>query len=169
MLSIKDIILEKYKTNNASNTNGVFVGVKWDDESTKKIHEYFKDKIPDPLAYGKMHTTLVYSKTNFDYKDEDIIHEASLDKLHVFKNERLGHTALVIKLKSPSLVNRHKSIHEDKKASYDFDEYIPHMTLSYDVSSLSEIELDELMKDTSYQDLKLTSGKEYSKEIDENF
>ena len=39
MLSIKDIILEKYKTNNTNkNTNGVFVGVKWDDESTKNYN-----------------------------------------------------------------------------------------------------------------------------------
>ena len=167
-MNLKDIILEKYKTIQEKDV-GVYVGITWDDESTKEIYEYFKDKIPQPLVHDKYHTTLVYSKTNFDYEDVDAIHEASMDKLHIFKNEKLGHTALVIKLKSPSLVQRHKSIHEDEKASYDYDEYIPHVTLSYDVSSMSDDDLDTLMKDESFKNLKLTNGKEYSEPIDENF
>ena len=40
---------------------------------------------------------------------------------------------LVLLLDAPSLVDRHNQIMNDHKGSYDYPEYIPHVTISYDV------------------------------------
>lgn len=53
---------------------------------------------------------------------------------------------LVIKLESEYLTNRHKELMKNYPSlTYDYPEYIPHITLSYDIGDfdISEIKLNE--------------------------
>ena len=161
---INALILEEYSI------DGVYVAVKWDTKAMEQLAEYFHDKIPEPFPAKDMHTTLACSRTYFTHKLSNDVFIAEIDKLHIFKNEKLGHTALVILLKSDSLSKRHEVIHQDENASYDFDEYKPHITLSYDVSSMSEEDLKyilsiEFLSKLKEQNVIIQNGKEYTEKL----
>ena len=167
MYSLNSIIKKLYEK------TGVYVGVKCDESCTKPLKEYFEDKIPNVIPYDDFHSTLAYSKTWFEYNPTESEFSADIDKLHIFKNEKLGHTALVILLKSKGLEDRHKEIHKDKNASYDYNEYKPHITMSYDVSSMTEKDLnyvmsEEFLSELKQSNIKITGGKEYSDKLEIN-
>lgn len=167
---LKELIESKYTL------PGVYVAVNWDKDVSRKLYEFLKDKkVPDLFDWKKYHTTLAYSRTNFNHiLDKESQFEASIDKMHVFKNEKLGHTALVLKLNSDGLSKRHDMIHEDPKASYDFDEYVPHITISYDVSTMKDEDYNHIMSDKFLKELKelipkFTNGTEYTENLDPDF
>lgn len=115
---------------------GVYVGVKVSSKSTKKIQEFMKEnKIPNPLDSSKFHCTIIYSRVGADIKSQgyDFVALGVPTGLEIWKTKS-GENALVMKLKCPDLVNRHKELmKKHDKLTYDYDEYKPHLTLSYDV------------------------------------
>jgi hypothetical protein len=146
--------------------DGTYVGVKLSKESKKKLAELQKSlNVPNPLNSDDMHVTVIYSRKYLpEFKSKGKLEKpikAKLEKLEIFpaRNEK---NCLVVKLKSPELTKRHKEIMKEHGATYDWDEYKPHVTLSYDVGDfdpkkhdlkdhLNEIEIVEEYD----QDLKL--------------
>lgn len=155
---------------------GTYVGVKWSNTSGKNIREYFEvHGIPNMLKDDEYHSTLAYSKVEFNHDTSNKSFKAFTKKLHIFEDRRTKKKVLVILLDSNDLTNRHKEIYKNNsKATYDFDEYIPHITLSDDVSEMKEKDLEYLTSD-SFGDNELqeqfesiSNGKEYTKILDLN-
>lgn len=119
----------------ASNTKGTYVGVKLDKESRKKIKDLCKDiGVSNPTSSDKMHSTVIYSRkyaTGLEADSTGYPITAKPKCLHIFIAQD-GKRALVMKLDCPELVARHDYIMSEYGTTYDFPEYIPHITLSYD-------------------------------------
>lgn len=122
--------------------DGSYVAVKFDDESRTRLYEFAKElKLPNPLPKEKYHTTLIYSrKYNPDIEVDQSIYPLEIkgNSLTVF-NTQDEKRAAVIKFHSPELVARHNHLMSEYQLEYDYDTYIPHITLSYDIG---DMELD---------------------------
>ena len=129
--------------NDTPEPNGSYVGVKFDDESLDALVEFTKaNKIPKPLSRNDFHSTVVYSRKHLpDFTvtgDIDTPWQATPkgfdiweSKPNAYKDE---HTfCLVMEIECPDMVKRHELARSEHGATYDFDEYKPHITLSYNV------------------------------------
>jgi 2'-5' RNA ligase len=105
------------------------------DEATKKILTRIQNTYDVPHAYtpDKMHCTLIYSNKpcSLPQMNPKTVYRAEFDRFDFF-DQRNGKRCLFMKLKSPELQARHGSLMKEMKASYDFPDYLPHITLSYD-------------------------------------
>lgn len=123
--------------------DGSYVGVKFDDESLDLLCEFVKEQnIPGALNRPDFHSTVVYSRKYLpeyeavgDIGKPWVATPKSFDiwesKPNAYKKE---HTfCLVMEIDCPNMVDRHNMAREDHGATYDYDEYKPHITLSYDV------------------------------------
>ena len=155
--------------NEGKEPDGTYVGVRLTQESKSKVRKIAKEiNVPNIVPSKKMHITLIYSRkylpefSSHGKLDKPIV--AEVDKLHVFQKEG-GPRVLTIKLKSPELERRHKEIMDGHGATYDFDEYIPHLTLSYNCGNYDEEAHDirALLGDS------LEIDEEYDQELDLNW
>jgi len=115
---------------------GTYAGVKFSDKTLEKLSKYVSDnEIPNPN--NDWHCTLLFSKKFLpDY--EPIRYEKTLKgKPSGFEFFGENKDTLVLKFTCPELSNRHKELMDEHDATYDFDEYIPHVTLSYDAKDVS--------------------------------
>jgi len=114
---------------------GTYVGVKFsqdDEEIIVSIIE--KIGVPNPIAREDIHSTLLYSRkylANYKVPSETDMYVYPKE-FHIF-NGQDGKDILVIKLDSLDLSKRHEELMKEHNATYDFPEYIPHITLSYDI------------------------------------
>lgn len=101
--------------------------------------------IPNPIHPDDFHCTQMYSS-------KPVIHPAPAPKvrylatakcLTVF-NTKSGKNALVIELDSTALQARHKELMELTGGSYDYPDYRPHVTLSYDCGDFKPVPLPPL-------------------------
>lgn len=74
-----------------------------------------------------------------------------------------GKTALVLKLSSKFLTNRHNEIIRNHNGTHDFDDYTPHVTLSYE---LNENEIGKFNKKNIKLDSIPVIINEYLEELD---
>jgi hypothetical protein len=88
--------------------------------------------ISDPVLAEDFHTTLLYSKkTHDDYvPDVTLVFEAKFKGFEVFSTSS-GTKALVLLLDCPELEARHSFLMEQHQATYDFETYHPHISLTY--------------------------------------
>lgn len=141
---------------------GAYVGVRFDDESLKQLQNLQKMyKIPNPTPTKDMHSTVIYSRVPVDFPICDEVNQV-VDRqvqFHVF-NTRDGARALVLKIKSDYLTKRHE-LGTELGATYDFPDYIPHITLSYDVGDKQfstksfKLEKDLIIKSEYAEELNL--------------
>lgn len=147
---------------------GTYVAIKWGDSHREEIVKWAKDQgIPNVLNSDEIHTTLIYSRVGFKHScsSTDFDTDISDGEFHVFTNEKLGHKALVMKFKSKTLSNRHNEIMKNNpKAVYDFPEYIPHITLSYDVEDFDVSKLDYKSL-SDYLGGTIENGVEYTEDL----
>lgn len=116
------------KTKSDEENKGLYVSVKYSDESIETLIELQKFfKLKNPLASDKLHTTVVYSRKKVDLK-LPTVNDWQTEK--TYRLEKFGN-ALVMIIKCPELDKLHK-LALDKGATYDYDEYHSHITLSYD-------------------------------------
>lgn len=124
-----------------SSAPGTFAGVNFDAATLGALTRYMKaQNIPNPVAPEDMHVTLLYSRKNLpnfepteQYEKPCVANPSGLD---VFENRGKGKNCLVMKLDSEELQQRHADLMIDHAADYDFDEYVPHVTLSYDAGDV---------------------------------
>ena len=128
-------------------SSGTFVGMKATPKTARDLFNFSeKHAIPNSLPMGDFHVTVVYSREQVlpdkvarGYLKKAL--KAKAYKLEVFPTEDYDEDgfqmhALVLKLKSPQLERRHQLLKSKHNASHTFDEYIPHVTLSYNYSPL---------------------------------
>src|SRR5690554_274481 len=106
---------------------GTYVGLHFDEHSKKMVEKIVNDeRIPNPIDYEKIHTTLVYSKKPLpDFEAEGDLEEpieAEIDEFEIFKSKE-GNNVLVAKLKCPNCTERHQNAREQHGATHDYDEY----------------------------------------------
>lgn len=119
--------------------------------------------IPKPIPNDKMHCTLIYSRTPtvIPQVQNQRLYKATIEKFDVF-NTRDGKRCLVAKLNSVDLQVRHNELMTDLEASYDFPNYLPHITLSYDIG---DFDIEPLNQALSLHPVYLTN--EYYEILDE--
>ena len=132
----EDILKEEKQT-----SKGIYVAVKYNQSAGDDLLDFIKKyNIPSTLKAEDFHTTLISSRKCADIKeldddmgDSEIV--AKPTELHVFETFDKKR-ALVIKLDCPYLEERHKYLMQKYDLEYDYDEYIPHITLSYDIGEM---------------------------------
>lgn len=114
-------------------TAGLYVAAYFTPETESSLEQFLHDHaIPEPIPADKFHTTIVYSRKAVYWRAEtDINQPAEPLAWEVWLDHKKKHI-LVLKLKSGYLFDRHK-LAMDRGASYDFPQYNPHITFSYDV------------------------------------
>lgn len=149
---------------------GVYVAVNYTNGTTNKIHELF-DGVPNLVPKDKIHTTVIYSRTG-DFNNVDISQYDDISKaycfcygLDVWKTQD-GKNALVMKIPNAMhLIEAHRQLMKKYDLSYDFPEYQPHITISYDVGD--NFNIDEYSKKVFT--LILFYDKMYKEELIENW
>lgn len=128
---------------NKKQPDGTYAAVKFDDETNKMLVEFCnQNNIPNQLNDNDFHCTVTYSRKYLpDYEPLTTIDpawNATPDHFEVWESGPNAYKddtthCLVLKLQSPELHERFKYAMDDLGATYDYDEYKPHVTLSYDV------------------------------------
>jgi len=124
---------------------GTYAAVKYEATTCAIVAEWCKiNNIPNPVDVDKMHSTLIYSRVKIptEYqKDLDEIELRSRGWRFLPDEFKLMPTSsdkgavkevLVLTLKAPELIQMHDDLCR-KGATHDFDDFIPHVTLSYKV------------------------------------
>ena len=145
---------------------GLYVGVKF--KGTKELYERFvKDNnIDNPVEYDDLHVTIIYSTKYDDFNIYDYTpgddFGVSFDGYKIFKTKD-GTKALVMKLDGDVFKEAHGQMMKNQDLDYSYDEYIPHMTISYDfdgdVSKLKAPKFDLEFGDFYKEDLDLDWAK----------
>ncbi|QPI17879.1 hypothetical protein POP12_087 [Pectobacterium phage POP12] len=127
MKSFKDFV-------NPTSENGLYMKVKYSENSlelVKKLQE--KLQLKNPVSLNKIHTTVVYSRKHVDiFPSLDVYEKASIVGLDVW-DTKYGKTVVAF-LDSPYLHERFNDAME-AGATYDYPDYKPHITLSYDAGN----------------------------------
>lgn len=90
--------------------------------------------VPNPIKREEIHVTLLYSRKYLpDYEPATSTDMWAYPKgYHIFEG-RNGKKILVLLLDSEDAVNRHQVLMKQHESTYDFPEYKPYITLSYDI------------------------------------
>ena len=113
----------------------------------------------NPVPRDKLHSTITYSRVKIPYLPYlNEYYIANSGRLDIWDTQN-GDRALVLKLDSESLKERHK-YSRALGATYDFEEYLPHVTLSYNIGAqkinISDINIGPLFAKNEYtEDLNL--------------
>jgi len=133
--------------------SGTYAAVHFDEQTINKIQQFITDNnIPNGLAPNKMHCTLLYSRKHLpDYVRHGDINpplKGTPTKLEKWPSQpdSEGNVSmcLVMKFDCPELVERHNFLMKEHNASFDFDKYTPHVTLSYDVAGMQVKDLSNI-------------------------
>jgi hypothetical protein len=120
----------------------LYVGVRFDGPSMDEIMKLTKN-VPNRTSRGELHVTVAYSKAPISYTAIGEMKPVEVTAKHYsFFTSQNGETVLVLELSSDVLSAKHHWLRDELGASYDFEEYKPHVTLSYDVGE--NFDLDSL-------------------------
>jgi len=140
---------------------GLYVAVKPDQESIEKIFEWCESSGISMMDSSELHCTLAHSETYDDVEiNNDSTYKATPLKLDLFGEDE---NTLVLVLDSDDLSDRHNFLHDNYNLKYDFETYIPHISITYN-SNLSREDLDSLPSVDSIGELVLQG--EYSEPLD---
>lgn len=122
--------------------HGSYAAVEYDSVTQQHFADWLKQqKIPYKINPKKMHSTVIYSRKPIDeqrYCDDTVNWKFTATRFDVVESNSLP--VLIIILDAPQLIQQHKKM-LDAGATHDFDDYIPHVTASYnfkgDVASLT--------------------------------
>ena len=97
-----------------------------------------------------MHCTLLYSRKHCpDYKPLGKLNRPlhiQFGGFEIWPTQDKKH-ALIVRLDAPEMIARHNNLMKEHGATYDYDEYKPHITLSYDVGKDFDISTLKDIKD----------------------
>ena len=124
---------------------GTYVAAVLTKASKKKVKELCINLgIAKRISSDKMHTTIIYSRKKAEGLEADnSIYPANAKPigLEVF-DARDGKKALVLRIKSKKLSDRHNFIMDEYGTTYDFPVYNPHITLTYDAGDFDPSNYD---------------------------
>lgn len=112
---------------------GTYVAVKFTEKTNNELAEFARQLgLPDGRPY---HCTVAYSKVFFEYPKLQGI-KIEIAKIKQYRQFGERGEALVLELDCPFLEILHEKIMKDNPdATYDFETYVPHVTLSYEFES----------------------------------
>ncbi|ACL78364.1 hypothetical protein [Escherichia phage CLB_P2] len=115
---------------------GLYVAAKFSELTLDALENLQRTlKVPNPVPREKFHSTICYSRVNVPYTVASGSFEvASTGHLEVWKHG--DSPVLVLVLDSEYLKCRHQYA-RTLGATHDFDDYTPHITLSYNVGPLT--------------------------------
>lgn len=143
-MKLNELMMEE---KNEKEPDGTYAGYRFHKDDLKTIREWAKGQgIPNRIPTKKIHCTLLYSRKHCpDYEPAGEINppkEATIKKGYEVWPTQDGKHALVVCLDAPFMNERHKELMDKHNASFDYDEYKPHITLSYDVGK--DFDVDKL-------------------------
>lgn len=147
--NIINLIEREVKKQHAREPDGSYMAVKLSPDTVSRVHKYIKDAgIPNGTAAEKLHSTLMYSRVFLpDMKAKgklDDPYTGTPKKLEVWDSQD-GNRCLVLKIDSADLEERHKELmSRHKNATWDYPDFTPHITLSYDIGDLDISNLPDL-------------------------
>ena len=151
--------------------DGSFAGVKFDKETTDAVLAFIKENnIPEGLRASQMHATLLYSKKYLpDYESAGKLEKPLVGKFSGFEIFESSSdidgkktNCLVLRFNCPKLSARHKSLMKEHEATYDYDTYKPHVTLTYNAGQLDPDKLPKFDKD-------LVITEEYGEDLNDDW
>jgi 2'-5' RNA ligase len=121
---------------------GTYAALRPDGATISAIRQYV-EKLADlglslgvePVAEIDWHCTLLYSRVvHASYvPDKNLTHLAHFKEWKVFESKESKKKCLVMAVESKSILARHEYLMRTLGATYDFPDYIPHVTLSYNL------------------------------------
>lgn len=161
-MKVQDFLIEERK-------NGIYVAVKFSDDTINRLLKYCnKANIPEVLKADEFHCTLSYSRKDVpDFEPKEKIKEIGVpykfevwpSSPNAFKKDMTY--CLVLKFKSDYLQKRFDKI-MSMGATYDYDKYQPHISLSYNVDK--DFDVKKLPPIKELGDFEIVS--EYSEELE---
>lgn len=124
--------------------SGTCCAVKYSVETLDNLSSWLSaNNIPNKIDIADVHTTLLYSRV----KMAELEMASSVDSVALcttgckFKPKEFKKfgSALVLVLDAPELVNAHRRMLDDG-ATHDHAEYVPHVTVSYNVDDTFDVE-----------------------------
>lgn len=152
---------------------GTYAGAHFSPESQAKLVKLIsRTKIPNGVPSDKLHTTLIYSRKHLpDFQAMGEISppwRATPVKYDVWESQPdedgKKSKCLVLVLNCPAACERHSQVMDEHGATYDFDEYTPHVTLSYDIG---DFDVSTLPEPSEIGELKY--GEEYQEDLNLNW
>lgn len=117
-----------------SHEKGTYVSVKLSEESSDLLFDWVEtNKILNPVPKNEYHCTIVYSRKGIPEAKKETIKlpiNAKIAGWELF-NTQGGDKCLVARLDSPELTKAFNTYHTKYDATYDYDEYKPHVTVCY--------------------------------------
>jgi hypothetical protein len=145
---------EEFLKEDFTKKKGTYAALRFSSETIEKLLEYIRNNdIPKGLDKDEFHSTLLYSRKFLpEYKPIGKL-ETSLiatpinmeiwpSPPNAFKKEETN--CLILKYECDDQVNRFDTLMDEHEATYDYDEYKPHTTLSYDIGDLQLEDLDDV-------------------------
>ncbi|PPD55307.1 MAG: hypothetical protein CTY12_01490 [Methylotenera sp.] len=142
-------------TQRESQNNGIHAGVRFSEDTHNALACYvYNNGVPNPIPITEFHSTLLFSRK---YLPDFTPYCKSIPPYHgtpvgfdIWKtcsDDGPVTNCLILKYDCPQLIERHQRLMKQHDASFDHDEFIPHITLSYnigdfDMSTLSDITVD---------------------------
>ena len=130
---------------------GTYAAVHFYDDTVDNIKTFIEEnEIPNAVPADKLHTTLLYSRKPCpDYEPMGTYKHMMTGTPTEFDvwqsqpdDDGNRSNCLVLKYDCDELVDRHNHLMDEHDATFDFDEYRPHVTLSYDIGDMSIDNLD---------------------------
>lgn len=154
MLSFKEYLMEEKK--------GTYAAVQPSKSDGEQLHKMLvAHGVPNPETPEKLHATLLYSRKHLPLynPDEELEHHADIHKLEVWPTKS-GKNCLVMKLHSPALEKRHELLMKKHRATYDYPDFKPHVSLSYDIGDFDHKDLHKHLPKS------IRLGREYKEPLD---
>lgn len=138
---------------------GTYAGAKFTDSTLDLIEEIQRSlNLFDPVPRDKLHTTICFSRVKVPFIPNIVERQiGNTGNLKVFKTQT-GKRALVLAIESDYLHERFKYAMA-LGATYDFPDYQPHITLSYDIGVME-------IPDKSFSGNPVEISTEYVEDLD---
>lgn len=132
--------------------SGTYVAVKFSKDSCNTLKSIAKDlSVPNVIPREKMHCTIMYSKVkNEDIEGDDSLNSVEFDPpklahmtaFDIFPSQD-GNNCLVVLLDSQYLNGRFEYFRDEHGLVSDYDEFKPHVTLSYNAGEFNPDDVAE--------------------------
>lgn len=112
----------------------------------------------------RLHCTLIYSRKYCPdlCVNPSQIYRAEFCGYDIFTNSTGDNNVLVMKIKSPQVYARHKQLMREYSATYDYEDFVPHLSISYnftgDIKHLPDFDRELFLHEEYTENLSIGNG-----------